>query len=202
LVEGWPSKPSVEKILWSLAETLLPQENMVAYTQGLMDLGASLCTRSKPKCDKCPLQISCAAYHEQRVHELPTPKPRKTIPEKNTTMLILLDGDEVMLEKRPPTGIWGGLWSFPEAQNITSADFSLTHFGATMQAGPSLEKLSHAFTHFKLHIEPRTFHVIHRKPSAAEFGKIWLSIDDAITAAIPTPVRKILRSLQKKLASS
>ena len=202
LVEGWPSKPSVEKILWSLAETLLPQQNMVAYTQGLMDLGATLCTRSKPKCDTCPLQVSCAAYRNQRVHELPTPKPRKTIPEKNTTMLILLDGDEVMLEKRPPTGIWGGLWSFPEAENIISSDLALARFGITTQAGTPLAKLSHAFTHFKLHIEPRTFHIMHRKPSVAGVGQIWLSIDDAIAAAIPTPVRKILQSLQKKLAST
>jgi A/G-specific adenine glycosylase len=202
VVEGWPSKPSVEKVLWSLAESLLPQQNMVAYTQGLMDLGATLCTRSKPKCHTCPLQISCAAYHEQRVHELPTPKPRKTIPEKNTTMLILLDGDEVMLEKRPPTGIWGGLWSFPEAENTIASDLALKPYKISTQAGPHLAKLSHAFTHFKLHIEPRTFHIMHRKPSVAGVVQIWLSIDDAIAAAIPTPVRKILQSLQKKLAST
>ena len=201
LIEGWPSAPSVEKVLWSLAETLLPQQNMVGYTQGLMDLGATLCTRSKPKCDTCPLQASCAAYHVQRVHELPTPKPRKTIPEKNTTMLILLDGDEVLLEKRPPTGIWGGLWSFPEAENTTYPDLALTRFGVTTHAGPPLAQLSHAFTHFKLHIEPRTFYVMQRKSSVAELGQIWLNIDDAIVAAIPTPVRKILQSLQKKLAS-
>lgn len=201
LVEGWPSSPSVEKVLWSLAETLLPQQNMVAYTQGLMDLGATLCTRSQPKCDTCPLQASCAAFQKQRVHELPTPKPRKAIPEKHTTMLILLDGDEVMLEKRPPTGIWGGLWSFPEAENTTYPDLALTRFGVTTHAGPPLAQLSHAFTHFKLHIEPRTFYVMQRKSSVAELGQIWLNIDDAIVAAIPTPVRKILQSLQKKLAS-
>jgi A/G-specific adenine glycosylase len=199
LIEGWPSSPSVEKVLWALAETLLPKKNMVGYTQGLMDLGATLCTRSKPKCGACPLQISCAAYHKQRVNELPTPKPRKTIPEKHTTMLILLHGDEVMLEKRPPTGIWGGLWSFPEAENTVSADIALTRFGITTQVGPPLAPLSHAFTHFKLHIEPRTFHVMQRKPSLAELGQIWLSIDDAITSGIPTPVRKILQSLQKQL---
>lgn len=197
LIEGWPSAPSVEKVLWTLAETLLPQQDMVAYTQGLMDLGATLCTRSKPKCVICPLQASCAGYDKQRVHELPTPKPRKTIPEKHTTMLILLHGGEVMLEKRPPTGIWGGLWSFPEVENETSSNVALNRFGLCTQAGPTLAKLSHAFTHFKLHIEPRAFHVTQRKLHITEPGQIWLSIDDAITAAIPTPVRKILQSLQK-----
>jgi A/G-specific adenine glycosylase len=198
LIEGWPSSPSVEKVLWTLAEKLLPQQNMVAYTQGLMDLGATLCTRSKPKCGSCPLQASCVAYHKQRVHELPTPKPRKTTPEKHTTMLIFLHGGEVMLEKRPPTGIWGGLWSFPEADNTLSFDVALTRFGPCTQMEPALAKLSHAFTHFKLHIEPRTFHLIQRKAQVANLGQIWLSIDAAIAAAIPTPVRKILQSLQKQ----
>ena len=201
-VDGFPGDPVVERGLWQIASAELPTDDtLVPYTQGLMDLGATLCTRSKPKCDTCPLQASCAAFQKQRVHELPTPKPRKAIPEKHTTMLILLDGDEVMLEKRPPTGIWGGLWSFPEAENTTYPDLALTRFGVTTHAGPPLAQLSHAFTHFKLHIEPRTFYVMQRKSSVAELGQIWLNIDDAIVAAIPTPVRKILQSLQKKLAS-
>ena len=115
-IEGWPGTPKIEKELWLLAEQLLPQTDMVAYTQGLMDLGATLCTRSKPQCTRCPLTASCAALQQQRVNQLPTPKPRKTVPEKNTTMLVLLEGDSVMLEKRPSTGIWGGLWSFPELE--------------------------------------------------------------------------------------
>ena len=146
LVEGWPSHPKIEKELWARAENLLPEAQMIAYTQGLMDLGATLCTRSKPKCTACPLLDSCAAYKEQRVHQLPTPKPRKAIPEKNTTMLILMRGDEVMLEKRPPTGIWGGLWSFPELE--TDADYIhilQQRFGISVQAEAALPKLSHAF---------------------------------------------------------
>jgi len=195
-VEGWPGTPKIEKELWSLAEGLLPKTDMVAYTQGLMDLGATLGSRRKQQGLQCPLVSSCQAYQQQRVSQLPTPKPRKTIPEKHTTMLILLQGDHVMLEKRPPSGIWGGLWSFPEQEN--SDDYSAIvqqRFGMAVQPQKALPQLSHAFTHFRLHITPQPLEVIKQLSEVRETGQIWLSIEDAIGAAIPTPVRKILQSL-------
>jgi A/G-specific adenine glycosylase len=198
-VEGWPGTPKIENQLWSLAESLLPATDMVAYTQGLMDLGATLCSRSKPQCPQCPLMSSCQAYQQQRVSQLPTPKPRKTIPEKHTTMLILREGDHVMLEKRPPSGIWGGLWSFPEQES--SDDYSAIaqqRFGMTVQLQKALPQLSHAFTHFKLHITPQPLLVTKQQSKVEEAGQIWLSIEDAIGAAIPTPVRKILQSLHNQ----
>lgn len=200
LIAGWPSQPKIEKELWLLAEQLLPATQMIAYTQGLMDLGATLCTRSKPKCTQCPLKHSCAAYQQQRVHELPTPKPRKAIPEKNTTMLILQHANSIMLEKRPAVGIWGGLWSFPEAdadEILAIEPMVKKRFGISANSGQALPLLSHAFTHFKLHIQPQMLHVSQLDPHASEAGQIWLSIEDAINAAIPTPVRKILQSLLK-----
>jgi len=197
-IDGWPGTPKIEKELWVLAEQLLPKTDMVAYTQGLMDLGATLCTRSKPQCGRCPLNASCGAFQQQRVHLLPTPKPRKAIPEKNTTMLILRQGDNVMLEKRPTTGIWGGLWSFPELDdNADVISISQQRFGVTAQLQKALPRLSHAFTHFKLHITPQPLQVTKQSPKLSEPGHIWLSIEDAIGAAIPTPVRKILQSLPK-----
>jgi A/G-specific adenine glycosylase len=198
-VEGWPSAPKIEKQLWALAEELLPEQDMVAYTQGLMDLGATLCTRSKPKCDVCPLHETCEAYLQKRVHALPTPKPRKTIPEKHITMLILLRGDEVMLEKRPASGIWGGLWSFPEMETADDAeDEVFKRFGVHAVTNSALPQLSHAFTHFKLHIRPQPLQALKFDPQTRKSGQIWLSIDDAIGAAVPTPIRKILQSLQHK----
>lgn len=197
LVEGWPSSPKVEKELWLLAEKLLPEQGMVAYTQGLMDLGATLCTRSKPKCAHCPLISSCEAFRSQRVHELPTPKPRKTIPEKNTSMLILRRGDEVLLEKRPSTGIWGGLWSFPEVQNTTDTEAILmSKFGIIAENETNLANVTHVFTHFKLHISPQIFQVIKQQQQVNQAGHMWISIEDAIGAAIPTPIRKILFGMQ------
>ncbi len=198
-IEGWPGTPKIEKELWSLAENLLPENDIQAYTQGLMDLGATLCTRSKPQCQRCPLVESCEAYRQQRVSQLPTPKPRKSTPEKHTTMLILLQGDQVMLEKRPASGIWGGLWSFPELdESDVDTHIVQQRFGVTVQESTALPKLSHAFTHFKLHITPQQLTVSKQISHASEPGQIWLSVEDAIGAAIPTPVRKILLSLGKE----
>ena len=118
------------------------------------------------------------------------------MPEKHTTMLILLRGNEVMLEKRPPSGIWGGLWCFPE---VVSADdyvaTTLKRIGVAVHIKQTLPTLSHAFTHFKLHIKPQLLEVTNHSLSVLEPSQTWLSIEDAMDAAIPTPVRKILQSL-------
>jgi A/G-specific adenine glycosylase len=180
-IAGWPSAPKIEQAMWQIAVRENPNDEAIAYTQGLMDLGAMLCTRTRPNCAACPVNASCGALANNLVNTLPTPKPRKIIPEKSTTMLVHVRGDEVMLEKRPPVGIWGGLWSFPEV-----ADF----------VGDSpLAKLTHTFTHFKLHITPQLVYA-NKMMQANEAGKIWLPIDDAIGAAIPTPIRKILLQLK------
>jgi len=184
LIEGWPSSPKIEQKMWQIALRENPLEEATAYTQGLMDLGATLCTRSKPNCGICPVSSSCKALAINSVHKLPTPKPRKILPEKNTIMLVMMNNDEVMLEKRPPTGIWGGLWSFPETDNCNIGN-----------AQP-LEKLTHTFTHFKLHIQPQLMHT-NKTNQINEPRTIWLNIDDAIGAAIPTPVRKILLGVKQ-----
>lgn len=196
LIDGWPGLPKIEKQLWLLAEALLSKQDMVAYTQGLMDLGATLCTRSKPKCEDCPLKANCGAFAQNRVRELPTPKPKKISPQKQTTMLIFRSGNEIMLEKRPPSGIWGGLWSLPEidAQEIAT-EVAAGRFGLQTEPDEPLEIVNHSFTHFKLAILPQPLQVIAKPLQANAPQVIWLSIDEAIEAALPTPVRKILLSL-------
>ena len=196
LIEGWTSSPKVEKPLWALAESLVPEQDMVAYTQGLMDLGATICSRSKPKCEICPLRESCQAFAENKTKELPTPKPKKTIPQKQTTMLLILNGNEVMLEKRPPSGIWGGLWSLPEIsmQDIAS-EVALRRFGLNVEAEEPLESIQHVFTHFKLEILPQPLQVTNKQAQVNMPNMIWLTIEDAIGAALPTPVRRILQAL-------
>lgn len=195
-IEGWPGSPKIEKKLWELAESLLPDMDIQAYTQGLMDLGATLCTRNKPQCQQCPLQTSCQAWQQSRVNELPTPKPRKSIPEKHTVMLLMLDGNSILLEKRPASGIWGGLWSLPEiASDEDASAAALQRFGIQARAEPPLPALSHAFTHFKLHIKPQPMFVSKQSFSVQQSGTIWLDIKDAMGAAIPTPVRKLLIKL-------
>jgi A/G-specific adenine glycosylase len=195
-IEGWPDQPSVQKQLWELAEHLLPETGIEAYTQGLMDMGATLCTRSKPKCTICPLQEGCIALRENRVGQLPTPKPRKAIPQRQTTMLLLRNGNEILLEKRPPTGIWGGLWSLPEiAVDEDAAQAVHRRYGLSAEPLPALPGLVHSFTHFRLHITPQPMRICGHMPRAEEAGTVWLEIEDAISAAIPTPVRKLLQTL-------
>lgn len=198
VVQGWPSAPKVEKQLWSLAESLLPKTDMVAYTQGLMDLGATLCTRSKPQCNACPLSNSCGALAQNLTKDLPTSKPKTISPQKQTTMLLLLHGNEVMLEKRPQSGIWGGLWSLPEiADHEIAAEVALRRFAFEVESEEPLAIVNHAFTHFKLAITPQPCRLISKPQQLNAPNLIWLSIDAAISAAIPTPVRNILLSTRQ-----
>ena len=179
LIEGWPSLPTIEKQMWEIAVRENPNKNAIAYTQGLMDLGATLCKRSRPQCNLCPIQENCQAYLRHQTQLLPTPKPRKTLPERNTTMLIYMNVNEVMLEKRASSGIWGGLWSFPESATVPSN-------------AQILPKFTHTFTHFKLHIQPA---LIKASKQIISPNTLWIGLDEAIESAIPTPVRKILQSL-------
>ncbi len=199
LIEGWTGSPKIEKQLWALAESLLPKHEMVAYTQGLMDLGATICSRSKPKCVACPLNKTCQAYAQNLVSKLPTPKPKKIIPKKQTTMLLIWHGKEILLEKRPPRGIWGGLWSLPEiSPQEIATQIVMSRFGLNTEAEEPLPGIQHAFTHFKLEITPQPLHVISKPLQANMPNMIWLPIEDAIGAALPTPVRNILLNLNVK----
>ena len=116
-IEGWPGASGVARRLWSIAEAHTPDDDVADYTQAIMDLGATVCTRSRPRCDDCPLNGDCLALAEGRETELPHPKPRKTTPLRETVFVIVRDPRaRVLLERRPPAGIWGGLWSFPEVE--------------------------------------------------------------------------------------
>ena len=170
---------------------------MVAYTQGLMDLGATLCTRSKPRCSACPLAAECVARHDGLTAQLPTPKPRKAVPQKQTVMLLLHAGREILLEKRPSSGIWGGLWSLPEigpAEDPSQA--AQLRYGLETRVLPALPGFNHAFTHFRLHVTPQPLLVVARASQAQEPGALWLDIEEALGAALPAPVRKLLENIQ------
>lgn len=195
-IEGWPGLPDVEKRLWQLAETLLPEQGLPAYVQGLMDFGATLCTRSKPRCTDCPMQGQCLAYQQQQVAQLPASKPRKTLPEKQVTMLMILDAGEILLERRPNQGIWGGLWSLPE---LSPEQIAVPHvqktLGMEVEALEVLPVLWHTFTHFKLEITPQPLQLTGRRSSLPP-NMQWLGLTDAIAAALPTPVRTLIKTLQ------
>jgi A/G-specific adenine glycosylase len=191
-IEGFPGSAQTERQMWSLAESLLPQRRIEAYTQGLMDLGSTLCTRSKPFCSACPMFEMCIARRDGRQAELPVAKPRKLLPERATTLMLLSDGQRVLLERRPPAGIWGGLLTLPEGGAIDPAEFARRH-GCRLLGTRALPALRHSFTHFRLNIEPLLCRV---EPSAAlvsEAGWQWLEHEKIETAALPTPIRFLLR---------
>jgi A/G-specific adenine glycosylase len=170
-----------EADLWALAERLLPEQGIEAYTQALMDLGATICTRTKPRCGDCPIQTTCIARKEDRVAELPAPRRRKPLPQREVTWLVLRQGREVLLEKRPAVGIWGGLWCFPEAP---------THAEGTL-----LEPLEHGFTHFRLRIRPLLCELPKKASRAESPGRLWIDITQATEAAVPAPVKTLLLKL-------
>ena len=196
-VAGWPGLPAVERQLWEIAQKLLPEVGIEAYTQGLMDLGATVCTRTRPSCSICPLSSRCAALRTNQTGALPAPKPRKALPERETVMLLLRHEGEILLEKRPSAGIWGGLWSLPEVgQGADMQQLSRERFGLEVKLLPPLARLSHTFTHFRLHIVPQPLDVIGRRPIVQEPGTLWLGLEDAVGAAVPTPVRTLIQRLR------
>ncbi len=196
-LDGWTGSPSIQNKLWSIAERENPTEDAIAYTQGLMDLGSLVCSRTKPKCNQCPLNVGCLAFAHDKTHKLPTPKPKKALPERETAMLIIRMGKEILLEKRPQKGIWAGLWSLPEVNvNAIASEAAKQLFGLETEPEETLAIVNHAFTHYKLAITPQPLTVISANKQAAP-NAIWMPIEDAIGAAIPTPVRNILLKLRQ-----
>lgn len=202
-VEQYPGIKPVEDALWRRAEALLPagelNSGIERYTQGLMDLGATLCTRANPACERCPLRARCVAYATGRTAELPVRKPSKTTPEKRAAMLVVLDAGQVLLEQRADSGIWGGLLSLPEVDGHAAIEVALPdplssaqRFGA-VDTIDTLLPLTHGFTHYKLHIHPRQVQLSAR--SAPVAGFVWWDLDKIGAAPLPAPVKKLLSQL-------
>jgi len=195
-VAGFPGEKRVEMRLWQLAQEQLPPRAIARYTQAMMDLGATLCTRAKPDCDDCPLASTCQALALGRVRDFPAPRPAKAVPTRATHMLLLVRGGEVLLERRPPSGIWGGMWSLPELEDAARARAHCrTSYGCGIATPRALAPLVHGFTHFKLTIQPLLCQVEKRTQAARAPGQIWLSLEEARGAAIPVPVRRLIERL-------
>ena len=195
-VAGSPAIKSVEQLLWQHAEALLPQCDVATYTQALMDMGAMLCTRSKPRCDLCPVQRGCVAHQTGRVTELPTPRVRRAVPERHATFFLVMHGRDILLERRAPTGVWGGLWCLPqlEEDDEALADY-VQRKGWKIDKQTGLPMFTHVFTHFKLHITPLLLNLADKPLTVQQSGSKWLDVDDALRAAIPAPVRKLLANI-------
>jgi A/G-specific adenine glycosylase len=194
-VDGFPGSAVVESRLWRDAESLLPQQDLPAYIQGQMDLGATLCTRGRPRCEACPLEAICVARREGRVGELPTPRPRQALPEREATLLVLRHGGRTLLERRPPSGIWGGLLSLPELpEGAEPGHHALERLGVRVIAVSPAPTFAHTFTHFRLRIRPLLCEA-EPLPQAAEPGRQWLDAAGLARAALPAPVRRLLSAI-------
>jgi A/G-specific adenine glycosylase len=210
-IAGWAGEKKVEEQLWQQAEALLPvsprpagervrerggfDNDIATYTQALMDLGATVCVRSRPRCAACPVQDDCVAVQTERTAELPTPRPKKAVPERSAVFLLLMHGNDILLEKRPGSGIWGGLWCPPQFDDEVAARDWFLRSGMEARGGERLEEFTHTFTHFRLHITPLKIELARKPVRAAQPGSVWLEVGEALGAAIPTPVRAILKQL-------
>lgn len=207
-IDGYPGEKRVEEVLWRRAEALMPAEDVEAYTQGLMDLGATVCTRSRPSCAGCPMAQRCVAFATGRVAELPVRKPKKVIPERHTAMLVIVDRNQVLLEQRPDMGIWGGLLSLPELDRLgVDMDGATDKVALEALLGPAtarfgplaayerLQPFSHGFTHFKLQIMPYRLTLARRLDMAGQAGHVWYDLEKLAQAPLPAPVKKLLLAL-------
>ena len=198
-VHGWPGERAIEQRLWALAERNTPNERIADYTQAIMDLGATVCTRARPLCEECPLSEHCAAHRQGLTHALPQPRPARESPRMETVMLILRDAqDRVLLQRRGANGVWAGLWSLPEAADRAAADriaASLAQLDGTQ--AEALPPFLHAFTHYRLHAQPLLWREARAHGAIADApDQRWCTREDLAGLGIPAPVRKLLDSLQ------
>lgn len=197
-VPKWPGEKQTENAMWDLAETYMPSSRCADYTQAMMDLGATLCTRSKPQCLICPLMGDCQAQKTPDPTQYPIKKPKKAAkPEKSVQLLVLRNPQEqILLEKRPPTGIWGGLWSLPE---LSSGESIVMHveqrFAAPVSSVIPLSSFRHTFSHYHLDITPSSVQVgeAHQVMEPSKYQ--WFDYQDALLLGLPAPVRSIFESL-------
>ncbi len=196
-IEGWPGAAAIERELWQLAQSLLPDEHLPDYAQGLMDLGATVCTRADPDCARCPLRADCVALRSLRTAELPASRPGKPLPRRACVMLVAVDGEgRVLLQKREAPGVWNGLWSLPEAPDAAVLDVFIRQHLHAPNAARALPAFEHVFSHYRLAIQPQRRDGVAPRPRVAESGPElrWAAPGEWPGIGLPAPVRKLLLS--------
>lgn len=194
-IAGWPGDQKIERQLWSLSKAYTPSERVADFTQAMMDLGATLCTRGKPACGRCPLQASCMAYAQGSVGQLPTPKPVKALPVKKQIFLLVRNSEQqVLLEKRPPIGIWGGLWSFPAFDSHSEALFwCVQRYGHPVHFLEGIEQ-RHTFSHYHLDFTLVTAQLRSDVNQVSDQDNIlWCGKETVNRLGMPAPVKQLCR---------
>jgi len=199
-VHGWPGITAVSTQLWKFAQMRTPRKRIADYTQAIMDLGATVCTRTRPRCDACPLVRDCVAHRDGITSALPARKPSRRVPTRATLMLLLRDRHgRILLERRPPNGVWAQLWSLPEAQDLAAARIRVRREQARGQE-PELRELKtfvHTFSHYKLNVTPLAGKIdcSHRIADAPD--RRWVHLREAAALGLPAPVRKLLELMEE-----
>jgi A/G-specific adenine glycosylase len=199
-VPGWYGQSDTMKQLWHLSESVTPAENTPEFNQAMMDIGAMLCVKSKPKCEVCPLNSMCASYRHNSQAEYPHKKPKRLKPHKHTLMLLHQFEGQILLWRRPPSGIWGGLWSLPEVDEASAIELWQQSFLSLVQVPKSLQQdvIRHQFSHYSLDISLAIIELnaLPSKISDADNYR-WVAASDIGSHGLPTPVRKILSLVQE-----
>ena len=199
-IDGWPGQSDVASKLWTLADKHTPTKRVSDYTQAIMDLGATLCTRTKPRCGECPLRAGCVAFKTSEVAAYPGRKPKKDKPRRETIMVMAVAGNAVYMERRPASGIWGGLWSFPELEAAGVEDWCSGIVGDGSNDEVRRENWSpihHSFSHYDLDIHPVVIRCTQIESSVADSAdSTWFQLDQHPPGGIAAPVRKLIDSLR------
>ena len=200
-VDGWPGQADVLKALWTLSDGLTPQVDHAAYNQAMMDLGATVCTRGVPACDRCPVSHSCRARALGRQADYPGRRPARALPERSVRMLLVRDaGGSVLLERRPPSGVWGGLWCLPEIPaHADPGAWCRDALGSDGEMLGSLPMRRHTFSHFHLDIEP--VEILLKAPGCAVMepdGRLWYNVDDPGKVGLAAPVARLLQEVRRR----
>jgi len=197
-IDGWPGNKTVEQQLWQHAETLTPNKRTAQYTQAIMDFGATVCKRSQPLCVTCPFNKTCLALRQDAVSNYPASKPKKAIPVRSTLMLLLRDdNNNVLLQQRPPSGIWGGLWSLPQAE-CEAVEKAITNWSKQVLSLDIddihvAKPLRHIFSHFRLDITPVYASVMGNSPVIMEQAEsVWYNTRQPDARGFAAPVKKLL----------
>lgn len=199
-IDGWPGQSQVEKQLWRWAEKYTPEQQVAEYTQAIMDLGATVCSRASAKCERCPVMSGCQANQADRVAELPTRKPKKMLPIRQKRLLIIRNKNgDYLMEKRPPTGIWGGLWSLPELTMEQAVDEAVSkNWQLAVNEYSDLPVFRHTFSHFHLDITPCEVDIKHEIQEVAEKSRYqWCA--DISQLALAAPVNTIFKKVGNDL---
>jgi A/G-specific adenine glycosylase len=197
-IEGWPGDRDIENRLWQLARSHLPDRRIAHYTQAIMDLGATLCTRARPQCDRCPARTRCLAHAERRVTDFPTPKPRGVLPIRCTQLLLVRNAAEaILLIKRPPAGIWGGLWSLPECTvDDDIGEWCRRRLGCEAREEDRWPVLRHTFSHFHLDMHPVLMRVAARATAVMDDAEsVWYNPRKPQQLGLAAPIQRLLNRL-------